>query len=190
MIQDRKEVESTRGSLNRLELSEMVTFTIYASMGNPQTSLWCPIDALESALVFSRDASVHQVLRIGRWAQIVFTIVQRVFVFVVHLYSFLSNYIEQQSVHVNFPVVDGRDRVETFSLGIPLRGPVPMQETFKVLCIYDGVLILRQWDKAVRCIRRLNDCVAFHASRLNPFWHRSSLQGLFQFNRILAEGSL
>ena len=124
---------------------------------------------LSIAIVFSKRT----------FSKVLPAVVQSIAIFVIG--QFLRLTPKNYSMHIDFR---GESYgVETPTTWNPQGTPIPLIQPLKIGGIYDGVLALRQCDKTIGLVKRLSDCVAFHAVGINSSWHRSSSQGLLQLSR-------
>jgi hypothetical protein len=149
-------------------------FLMYFYPGSPfpQTIVFHEGNSNEATHIIYVFASISIVLFQVAFPEIIFPVIQCVVILVISFtWATAQNFVMQ----VKTPNFSSALGIETSRFRIPIGIPVPCTDAVKVLGIYDGVLPLRKRDKAVRCVKRLDNRVAFHAKFLS---HWSSLKGL------------
>jgi len=167
------------GIFGRGEVSQMNPFT-------PNDNFCSPFfrnfeNSYKSCGVIASHSCIAMVLGIRALAQIGAAIIKSVVVYVVYLLSFyagknLSSHNDASSLVWYVDIPNGIKAVRVY---VPLRKPVKLREPFKIRSIYDGILSLCERNKTVGCIKRLVNCVTFHAVS----WHRSTSNRLVQTSR-------
>lgn len=152
----------------RLEKAEMFFPTIRADVRLPLPGSFVEGHTFESALARATKSYVSLILRMGAWAKIRLSVIQRI---VSDVVAFAS---EHFGVHTNDPSVGSPSlRVETSRVRTPVGKPVELHQPIKVFGIDDGILPLRERNVSVRLFEWLGDFVSDHTT----FWHESSAKG-------------
>lgn len=160
----------------RTKFTKEVFFSVYSNTGLPFSCRFIPTDSSVSACIRSTHFCVISILCMCGFTEIPSSIIECVAIFVVSFFLWCA--VQNNSVHTNyFPFVSS-DGIKAFGVVIPLSTPVPLVEPFEIFGVNDGVLPLRQWDKAIGLVERLNNCVSFHAA-----FHWSTSNGLLKFSR-------
>ena len=143
----------------------------------PFGTTFVPADSFKSARIITPLSGISELFRPSGLPEISTSIVKRFLVLMISFFIFRTS--KNQSVHTNsFAGISGPSRIKTFGSSAPICIPIPSGQPAKIFGIYDGNLFSCQWDKAVRCIKRLNNLVSFHA-----VFHWPSFKGLVRFSR-------
>lgn len=150
--------------LGGFKQAKVDTNPIVSDSGTP-LFCWCvPCHSNETAGIVGSKSYIAQVLCVGGLAEIFSFIVERISVYVFRFFigaatKNLSRYAYRISLSChNFYA----GNIKAFSLCIPNGAPVPLVKPREISNINDGILVLRQGNKAVRLVKRLDDYVAFH----------------------------
>lgn len=144
------------------EASKMPPFTIDSDKGSPPTAVW--EHPLVASLIVATQSAIANILRGITFPEVFSAIIQRVSIFVItHLFIFQAKY---KTVHGNMMTIVPPVCVKMTSFRFKSR-PIPLAEPFEVREINDGILILRQWDKSVRFVLRLDNWMAFYTRTLS-----------------------
>jgi hypothetical protein len=143
-----------RGFFCRIEIAKMLDFTVRLYRRAESSS--ASVHSHKSAGIVRWFSSVPGILNASRFSQICPAIIKRVVVDVIGHAS--KNF----RVHVT-SVSTSAASIKTLRMGIPFCTPVPLIEPFVVNGIDNCRLALRERDKTVGCIERLDNCVSFHA---------------------------
>jgi hypothetical protein len=147
----------------------------------PSFTVFVAINTPKSTGIIVTYALIAFVLAACAFSEIAFSVIQSVVRYVVTFFPSLQ--AENFYMHMNFsPLLVSARGVESTASPKPTSVPVGRGQPSKIFCVYNGILTLCQWDKAVRFIKRLNDRVSLHA-----VFHRSSSQGLLKFSCIIAQ---
>ena len=160
------------------EQSEMVKFPFVRYAHYPFIPKW--IYAFVSGLVVYLRFSIAAILKRTAYHKIFSAIIKGVSVGVINE----TVNAENKPMHLNYAATSRPSCcIEIVPTRIFVSKPIPLIQPLEISGINDGVLISRQWNKAVRFVSRLNNCVFLHA-----VFHRSSRQGSLNFSRILSQG--
>lgn len=178
-----KIIAGVRRRLFRGKVSKESAFALESDASGPPTESLVPIHPDMSARVIPPSSTIETVLHVRGFSEIAFLAIERISVFVVNLLpSFrFKNEILQAHFRATGPA-DPPDGIKTAGDGTPFSGPIELGGPLKILGVDDSVLALRERDKSVSLVERLDHSVSFHAE----FKHRSSLKGLFATSRILS----
>jgi hypothetical protein len=162
------------------EATKVEFFVVNRNRCAPATTFPHQGNSLKKGAAIPVCSAIAGVLRACAFAKIGFSIIQCVPVNVIAFFKCKAS--EYLPVHPDLHprgYASPSHRVECSRVCVPLGYPVPRRKSLKILGINKRILSLRERDQAVRWIRRLGDCVSFHAA----FVHRSSLKGLLQLSR-------
>jgi len=160
-ILGRSNIISMTAFLGRIESADMDFFPIYHDSDPPFAVSLVPTNSTESTCVVTLNSSVGLILRRRTLSYIFSAIVERIMISVVRLFTFGTS--EYLPMHRYEKMIGSCPHcIEALRQRIPVCNPIPLRKPLEICSIHDGILILCQRDKAVRFIKRLSDCVAFH----------------------------
>ena len=149
----------------RIKVADKLLFPVNVNARHPFATPCFPTDALESAGIMARRTLVLVILCIRAFTNISTSMVKRIPIYVVALQRIFA--IKNGTVHPYQMLTLPSFNIKTFCMVIPTGTPIPLREPLEVICVYDCILPLRQWDQAIRFIKRLYN-------RMPPntaFWH-------------------
>ena len=129
-------------------------------------------NSLETNSVIFSNFFILMVLGVGANSQVAPAIVQGVMVLVVYIISGIAfqNFSGHKVSDICPPFSSlGSKRI---SRGVQMGTPIPLRKIFKVLGVNNRVLSLRQGNKPIRLVERLDNFVSTNTR----FMHRSSLK--------------
>jgi hypothetical protein len=134
-------------------------------------------DTLEPAGVSFGPFGIPSVFSLTTFAKVLFAIIQCVVVYMVNLFTRCT--FKDNPVHFKRAVVLCTTGSIKPTSDVRNSTPIPLVQPIKIFSIYNRILTFCKWDKAVRCIQRLSNRVAFHAK----FWHGSYLHRNMHLSR-------
>lgn len=137
----------------------------------PTLSLLFPRNALVSIFAIRFHSLIETALSSRGATKVSSTIIQRV---VVDVVSYLSRFKTQnEAMHsYRFSIGTTTPSIETICVLIPVCAPVPLVKPIKIYSVYDGVLVVSERYKTIRCAARLDNLVSTNTA----FRHMSSLK--------------
>jgi len=147
------------------------------NLGSPRERVSTESYSFEPTGICNFLLLISTVLRMIRPPKVLFPIIQRVMVFVVHFSTTMQHYFVHENPTGLTPWIVSCG-IKRFRTAIPVGMPIPPVQPTEVIGIYDSVLPLSQWNESVGCVERLDNCVSLHAAL-----HRSSFKGPFDFSR-------
>lgn len=151
-------VVSLRSLFCGIETSQMDGFAFIFYLGIPLTIALAPMYAFVSAGVVGLYSAVANVLKMSALAKPVSAVVKRIMENVIRFLVWTA--LKYLSCHPYGPSVFFSGCVKTFTTLTPNSFPVPLIQPVEVGSIHNGNLILRQWNQAVICVKRLGDLVS------------------------------
>jgi hypothetical protein len=149
------------GILFLLEVAEEFVVTINHDECLPVVTARIPANAVMSTRVVGMFSVVPGILGVSAFAKIVASIVQRVVVLMIDVFSFLRRH--NDPVHLYFPSTSRLSSVKGSSFFVPMSTPIESRQPFEIRKIHDRILSLRKRNQAVRFIEWLRNGVP-----LNP----------------------
>jgi hypothetical protein len=151
-------------------------------------------DPFVTTCIVALASTVASILRTRAFSEIHPSIIETIVVSMVTFFSFAASQNYAMHGWMGFIVLClSTSGIKSLGAFIPFSNPVPHGKPFKVRGINKGILALREWDKTIGWIKRLDNFMSWHLVRatLGAFFHRSSSQGLLKFSRhfIIASGA-
>ena len=176
-------IVGVRGLLFRGEKSEKTRTATQSNKGKPFAPIFSPANTLKSTLVRTRLSLMSAILRVGASAEVVSTVIQAIMIFMIRL--FRMRCVEDDLMHKDeLSTPCSASGVESVGCWIGESVPVPLRQPHKVSGIDNGILPLRQWNKFVGWVGRLNDLMALHPIvKTFRSWHGSYSNRNLQFSR-------
>src|SRR5258705_1157017 len=147
---------------SRKEPNSYSFFTTDSNSSSP-TSL-DTTNAFESAHSLDECSSVLGILFLRALPKIISSIIKRISVYMVNLFT-CSPAITKEGMH-SYRVTMAYFSVKTSSVFAPISKPRNLRKQLEVFGVYNRILSLCKWDKAVRLVERLNNFVSNYTS-----WH-------------------
>jgi len=168
-------------ALRRVEATKPNPYFITRNVCSPFPAAFPKNYTLKSTGVIPSLAFVAFVLLLSAFPQIIAAIVECIVIFVVAF--FIRSTTKNCPMHGNTSTPQG---IKTACAGIPERDPVPFVKPFVIRSIYERILIASKWDKFVKWILGLHNCVTLDLIRSTfALFHRSSLKGLVKCSPII-----
>jgi hypothetical protein len=127
------------------KIPKILPLPISVYVGCPLFIPAVPLNSRDSGFVVLENPTVHHVLRVAAWAQIVSSIIERVMIDVVTALSLREP--QDNAVHHRSAVRSSS--VPTLRGIAPLRVPPPLGQFLKISRVDDGLLTTRKLDGAV-----------------------------------------
>ncbi len=164
--------------------SQVVVSSSHLYLGTPSLAAFIPRHALgHTASTRNVLLPIKLVLSVLAFAQILFSVVERVVIAMIDYYTIsvreAKNFSLYSHTGLKFPYIQGAVDIETSGGRIPICAPIELRKSLEVLGIDNGVLPLRQWNQLVGWVKRLSDGVSLHAE----FPHRLTSSKMVQLSR-------
>jgi hypothetical protein len=128
----------------------MAQFTSDSNHASPRRA------SLMNSFEFSSGQAIHHILSGRAFSEICSAIVQRVMVLVVTI--FFGSTSSNQPMHENHSTASERaSDIKLFGEFVKMRLPIPLRKPFKILGIYNRILVLGEGNKFITTVRRLYD---------------------------------
>lgn len=156
-------IVSMRCLFRRKEISYMDSFPLKSNIALPLSRLAVKTNSFVSAFIVRVFTAVSAILGQCRWSKISSAIIKRVRIFVVRSKSSDKLMHEKMFSSPRAFVIPAHPHGVKLASPSFLGIPIPLIEPLKVSGIDNRILISGQGNKAVRLVRWLRNCVAFHA---------------------------
>lgn len=178
-------ITSASRFLGRSEVAEMDKGQLVSDASNPFIVSFVPANPNVPTFVsWVEFFSIPAILRSVGLSQVLSPIVECVVVFVVKFFIRIT--LENFFFHV---YRSGTYGVKALSSNIPLSVPIEIVDSLKIFNVHDSDLVLREGDKAIRLIKRLDNRRSWHSPECAFLGHRSSVKGSLLPAAILAQWS-
>lgn len=148
-------------------------FVIDPNAGFPFSPILTPKHTLETARIVEWFFLVSEILGVRTLTEIRSAVVERVVVTVVNLFAHLTT--KNESLHVSTFL----GSIKTIGRGTPRGVPIPLIEPIEISGVNDDILPLRERDKTVGCVERLNNFVSLNTE----LFHFPTSNGILKFSR-------
>jgi hypothetical protein len=171
-------VINTCGRLSGIKSAEILRLIVEGNHAYPESSFAIKVNSLEPARTLPPPSLIAPILSRCAFPEILASIAKRISVPVVSFFFALA--IKKLPMHIDFSTGSvSTDSVESFNARIPRSAPIELRHQCEVFSVNGRVLSLGKCDIAIRWIKRLSDCMAFHAA----LGHRSTSNGSLQLSR-------
>ena len=141
--------------------TEIYCAPVDRATGLPLPTFLPPADALKSRGVVFLFPAIGEILGIRSWPEIGSAIVERILIFVVNVVRFA---LQNLAMHLDHFLAQLSLGIEVLRFRVQMGTPVPLGQRVIVRRINYGVPALRERNKSVGWIERLDNSVSFHVA--------------------------